>query len=534
MTTSNDNQLCVQVNDVEDDDDECDSDDDDAFTFQKRSFGKRSLTSMTTDTPVKSKSRKRQQGSVGRDQQRAALSRKSRETIKKVLKIATADSDTDPDDDDSDVEVAGSTKKPPVPPPAPVVPAINILVDSSDDDDDDRLLPAGQTSVHSMETNGVRKETCQALLKARTAKLELEKAQNYHAEDIYVPVEGSTQAALQYSTHYRQGGTYSSNIGMSSVATSFSSPVPTLRTPVSVPASANLGPTLHITMRSVNVVDGKKSSPTCDNQTIRKNEPFSALLSRFLAAKQLAPTSTHVTMKFDGQTIDLSKTPALYDMDDEDMIDCEIRITAPSAVTIATAAATPIQTHPSLSKANLGPALKITLRSVTITADGKKSPPTSEQQTIRKNELFEALQSRYLVAKKLDPSLTTFIMKFDGQTIAMSKTPAFYDMDDEDMVDCEIRVTAAAPATPGNVGGRSCRLKLVTSTKKKARQAAVHVLNVNVLNAVQVLVDQYMAAHKLAAKAKVTLKFDGQVMNLGRTIDSYGVEDDDQIDVTVK
>jgi hypothetical protein len=416
--TSNDNPLCTD-----------DDDDDDPFTFKRRSFTRKPLSS-TVDTPVKSKGRKRKKGLGFSGKNWEAINRKSRETLEKLTKKAE-ESDTD-SGVDSDGEVTRSVKQPSAPPPAP---AINLLMDSSDEDES-LVLPPSQTPVHSFERSGVSKATCDVLLKARTAKLELQKAQVYRAEDIYVPLDVPLQNGSLYSSHYHQAeasrwssGSFPSHLQQhGALGGNVQMPMLPSRPPAGS-ASANLGPSLKITLRSVTVSEGNTSSPSCDKQTI----------------------------------------------------------------------------------------------------------------TIRRNEQFEALLSRFLAAKKIDPSSTQVVMKFDGQTIAMSKTPASYDMDDEDMVDCEIRIkastTAAAAAvanpTPAKIGGRSCRLKLVTSSGQKG-QSTIEMFSIKHLHTVQVLVDQYRAAHNLTASTNVALKFDGELMKTNRTLQSYDVDDDDQIDVVLK
>lgn len=62
------------------------------------------------------------------------------------------------------------------------------------------------------------------------------------------------------------------------------------------------------------------SKLTSDFMSIRMNEPLQKLMDKYKKHKKLAASAT-VIFKFDGETMQLHRTPRSYDMEDEDMVD---------------------------------------------------------------------------------------------------------------------------------------------------------------------------------------------------------------------
>jgi len=96
-------------------------------------------------------------------------------------------------------------------------------------------------------------------------------------------------------------------------------------------AKCNLGKALVFTCRSKIKVTGKvqpNKPPAAlnSNLTLRENEALSALLEKLGKAHQFDMAATKFTMFFDGDKLDLEKTPKQYEMENEDLIDFLVEV----------------------------------------------------------------------------------------------------------------------------------------------------------------------------------------------------------------
>ena len=125
-------------------------------------------------------------------------------------------------------------------------------------------------------------------------------------------------------------------------------------------------------------------------------------------------------MTFDGMALDLSKTPAFYEMEDEDLIDVSAKaIVIP--LTTKTVDAT-------LSKRkDLGVSLVLTLRQ----RIGRNLNETN--WNLQQREPFSNLMDQFKQAHVSCHS--TVVFRFDGENIDLTKTPAAYDMETGDLID---------------------------------------------------------------------------------------------------
>jgi hypothetical protein len=218
------------------------------------------------------------------------------------------------------------------------------------------------------------------------------------------------------------------------------------------------------------VIGGTKEATGKDKQStvlsVREQEPLSSLAEKFCRAHSLPHESAKVIMTFDGRTLDANKTPAFYEMEDEDLIDVSAsaqhrltaaeqkqaaRVIAPS--TLSSFARTP--TKPPVG--SLGKSMRFSCRTKITVASApapkkrgrppKQKPPPPSSKTdmvtktvgLRQNECLGVLAKRLCsVLGNLPLTTTGVVMRFDGCVLDSDKTPKFYDMEDEDMIEVSI------------------------------------------------------------------------------------------------
>jgi hypothetical protein len=316
---------------------------------------------------------------------------------------------TNEDDDDSDVEIVAetTTTTTTTTPHAAAKKRENPvdLLDSSDDEQKPHSFHShAQTPVVVMQRSGVAKDTCDKIMQARNARFKLLQAQQYHAEDCYVPELPPAAAAATTATI---------------VETIEVDTRPTL----SKPTRQNLGPPLPLVLRTTQIINGKRSSSaTTETINICEMEPIQHLMERYQSKHNIVPAESSVKFSLEGQRMDLLKTPKDYDLEANDII--EVLVT-----TLRTSGASDGNTA---STVDYGPPLRFNMR--TLDEHGK---PSSEFLSIRLNEPLEHLLNKY--TKKLNITAKQVVFKFDGQRMDMKRTPKSYDMEEEDIIDVDLK-----------------------------------------------------------------------------------------------
>jgi hypothetical protein len=343
--------------------------DDGLFSYAKTTFHKN--PTVDEETPSFAHKKRKTKGTTDTDHALSMLEQRCQHN--KGIDILALDDDSDVEEV---VETAATNKN------------AAIEVESSDDEAPTTRTYSSTTSVYAMAQHGLPKEACSRIHQARQASYHLRQAQNYHAEDVWIPE---------------------------------SKPVPPVVTvdepsPALAPTTTqNLGPTLRVTLRTTRVVNGRRSnSNTTDIMTIRRLEPFQRLSERYQTKHSISPSESTVQFSFDGQTMDLTKTPATYDIEDEDLIDVVVQILAIQA---------PV---------NLGPHIQLVVR-----ARQANGSITSDTMSIREQEPLQKLVEKYKNHKKLSASAKVHF-QFDGTSLNFTKTPKFYDMETDDIIEVKL------------------------------------------------------------------------------------------------
>ena len=268
---------------------------------------------------------------------------------------------------------------------------VELLGDSSDSEDD--TPRHSEVPLHALK--GASREAIAAIQRSRMARSNLTSAQHYHAEDIHVAVQ--------------------------------SPPRPTIAVPsiISSPSQEqqpkkDLGKVLSFTCRTKLEFNGKDKKTDDKVLTVREHDNLQVLLDKFLKAHDLLP-SAHVTMNFDGLNLIMTRTPASYEMEDEDMID----VTA-KAIAIPLQART--NNNAGSTKVIQGARLALTLRRKI----GKKVE--EKEMPLGKMEPFTVLMESYKNIAKVT-ARQTISFQFDGETLDLQQTPAQLDMESGDLID---------------------------------------------------------------------------------------------------
>ena len=368
--------------------DSSDDDDDDFFSYKKKGFHKRNVETLAPSSPKRGR---RAHKPASTDEALSKLERRRERATKRSLIDMAAD-----EDEDSDVEIVAAAATNDSKPAAASVD----LLDSSDDE-----KPSAPFHVHPyapvaiMHRSGVAKETCDTIAQARNAMFKLQQAQAYRAEDVYVPAPAVQPIILD---------------------------VDTAPSPAAAPAKPrNYGPPLHLKLRTNQVINGKRSeTSTTETMTIRSMEPFQNLLERYQSKHNIDASESSVKFTLDGERIDLLQTPASYDLEDDDIV--EVLVTT---LVVRSSKSTTNSHSAAAAAAHLGPLLQLKMR--TQEKDGSL---VNDVMTIRLNEPLQQLMDKYKKEKEIAASRTV-TFSFDGETMSMSRTPASYDMESEDIVE---------------------------------------------------------------------------------------------------
>ena len=162
------------------------------------------------------------------------------------------------------------------------------------------------------------KESIRAMRKAERASKNLEKAQNYHAEDLKVK-ESEEPILLQLSSTNPTDPKW----GDKNKKTEKNTPEP-------LSCTTKSGSPLIVVLRIIekrNNNNNNKKNKTQRAQgdekhdvPIKTNQPLRVLMERMIKKGILSQDAT-VELHFDGEKMDLNKTPASYEMEDEDLVD---------------------------------------------------------------------------------------------------------------------------------------------------------------------------------------------------------------------
>ena len=285
----------------DDSDDDSDSSDDDSFSAKKRK----------TSSHLKNK---------------RSVEVAAKKPLKK--KAIALDDSSDSDNSDSDcVDVTPTNKskrsratRPAAAAAAAAARSSKVAIDCLSSDSDDDLPPTKatkpppatttrRTAFKSDNTNdatqqhdpSVRANSNATLEAAKMARAALLQSQVYHAEDVNLPSLPSQVVvpSPKVSSNVNDDDDDVLDLTSSNDVKSYSAPAPVYTGPII---------TIYLRYRDSSNKESKVGLK------IKMDQPLQHLVDQFQKGKI-------TQMKFDGQNVNLTKTPSFYDMDDEDLID---------------------------------------------------------------------------------------------------------------------------------------------------------------------------------------------------------------------
>jgi hypothetical protein len=365
----------------------------------------------------------------------------------------------------------------------------------------------GEGAIH--HDPSIRAISNATLEEAKRARAALLQSQNYHAEDMNLPSlpsqivpKASSPAALDL----RSNDYESTRVSNSASRAANTPAVPTYT-----------GPIISIYLRYID--SSNKDSKV--SLKIKMDQPLQHLVDQFQHGKI-------TQMKFDGQNLNLTKTPSFYDMDDEDLVDVVVsansNCASSSAAAVVSAPVPPrneekvvihvrgvagirnetyeMKKSDPLKKVVDDYCRKNQLSTVTLEYNGKKldTAQSCSQLNIANNAYLDAIMvggppinlifrvngksnetERISIRMKeaLQPAMETFAQRrnvslsqcqfvFDGETLRPSTTPEGLDLEGDEIIDVKVTESAEPAPAPAPAPPRA----LTQSTSRAAVSTA--------------------------------------------------------------
>jgi len=454
--------------------------------------------------------------------------------------IALDDSSSDSHDSDSsecvDVTMSASTRsktKSSAPAAAARASATTAAIDcmSSDSDSDIEIPPTTggrslrftranprpleQTTTTTYKTDkgaaihhhdpSVRANSNATLEEAKRVRAALLQSQRYHAEDVnlpslpsqVVPKKASPPAVLDLSSN---NGDYESTTRVSSSTTR------AVVNTTTTPAVSYNGPIITIYLRYRDDSSNKESKVSLK---IKMDQPLQHLVDQF----QQHHYGKITQMKFDGQNLNLTKTPSFYDMDDEDLVDVVVIANSHGIPFAAAAAAATTTAAATTAVVSSAPVL----------------PPRREEQVIHvrggaaagtRNETYEMKKSDPLTkvvnAYCKQNQLSTVTLEYNGRKLDTTKSCAQLDIPNNAYLDA---IVASGPSINliFRVNGKSNETERISIRMKEAFQPAM----------------ETFAQRRNVGLSQCQFVFDGETLRPSTTPEHLDLEGDEIIDVKV-
>jgi hypothetical protein len=161
----------------------------------------------------------------------------------------------------------------------------------------------------------VRAESQAALEKGRKARDRLKAAQQYKAKEVRLPPPSPPPTASLYQTSSQNAAA-----PVKQAATAVKQAATAAKQPVATTVSYT-GPTIQLTLQYSHPTTNKNSK---SNIKIKMDQPLQHIMNTPLNVGNSILRITNVT--FDGEKINMTKTPSFYDMEDSDLVDAVVMV----------------------------------------------------------------------------------------------------------------------------------------------------------------------------------------------------------------
>jgi len=204
------------------------------------------------------------------------------------------------------------------------------------------------------------------------------------------------------------------------------------------------GATLRLTFRYQHPTTKKDCST---NVKLKSDQPLQDAVNEFEEKHRASSGLRIASAIFDGRKLEMSKPPSFYDMEDEDLVDVTVVIvSSPAAATSSASYARQQPVAPVAVATTIysGTTLRLTFRYQNPTT--KKDCSTNVK--IKSDQPLQDAVNQFEEKHRASGGLRIATAIFDGRKLEMNKTPSFYDMEDEDLVDVSVMERNGAPPLP--------------------------------------------------------------------------------------
>jgi hypothetical protein len=165
----------------------------------------------------------------------------------------------------------------------------------------------------------VRAESQAALEKGRKARDRLKAAQQYKAKEVGLPPPSPPPTASLYQTSSQNAAA-----PVKQAATAVKQAATAAKQPVATTVSYT-GPTIQLTLQYSHPTTNKNSK---SNVKIKMDQPLQHLMDAFNSQQQQFNGGSSIlritNVTFDGEKMNMTKTPTFYDMEDSDLVDVSV------------------------------------------------------------------------------------------------------------------------------------------------------------------------------------------------------------------
>lgn len=273
------------------------------------------------------------------------------------------------------------------------------------------------------DLKNANKDTVDALTEARQAMKALQEAQKYRAEDVSFELDKGDESDIvcvdEPATESSLGAT-SAGVAFGSTATGALG---------GIQASISEAPSGMLIRLNVRVVvlagknkdlNGKKVM--CKIRTGEKLQQLVDQLSK--SCPHLVTGSSDVKLSFDGETLNLAKTPASFDMEDEDLVDALVPSSnASGKVSASTSQKPSVQGIPAASES------RVKIRTRIKGGDPRKTNYYSLRKTDPLHKLIGAYETQHRKSSEVLSSCSVYL-EYNGRKLKPSSTP-----EDEGIID---------------------------------------------------------------------------------------------------
>mmetsp|Transcript_8389 Transcript_8389/g.11999 ORF Transcript_8389/g.11999 Transcript_8389/m.11999 type:complete len:420 (-) Transcript_8389:232-1491(-) len=251
------------------------------------------------------------------------------------------------------------------------------------------------------------------------------------------------------------------------------------------------------------------------------------------------PISANTQFSFDGQTLNLNQTPTFYDMEDEDLMDVIVKISASATTpyqsqtqtaTASSSSSNNKSSHPSIEgwRTRHGEIDRV----IIITRIKNGDPNATHKYQLRKMDPFQKLVDVY--RKQTNSSSSMISLEYNGRRLELSSTPSKEGMVDNTTLDiCDhmallrgggVASVVTLPSSSNN--------KIAVKIRINGKDSSVQTYKMELTERFQKIMDEFCGKNGVTlSDCKFT--FDGDVLRPMNTPQQEDLEGDEIVDVMV-